>query len=68
MTKSNEPTFKQASMELEKITKSLERGELDLDEALKQFEHGLKLSKFLKSRLAAVENKVQELRAKEKAA
>lgn len=55
-------TFRSASQELEEITKKLESGQLDVDEALAAFERGLKLAQYLKKRLAEVENKVKELK------
>lgn len=37
--------FEEAMKKLEQITAELERGELSLDEAVKKFEEGIKLSK-----------------------
>ena len=38
-------SFESAMEELELIAKSLEKGDLNLDESVKQFEKGMKLSK-----------------------
>lgn len=57
-------SFEQAISELEKIIVSLEQGELPLDEALKQFEHAVKLSRISQEKLHAAEQKVQLLIAK----
>jgi exodeoxyribonuclease VII, small subunit len=40
-----EINFEEAMKKLEQITAELERGELSLDEAVKKFEEGIKLSK-----------------------
>lgn len=40
-----EINFEEAMKELEQITAELEKGDLSLDEAVKKFEEGIKLSK-----------------------
>jgi len=56
--------FAQSFAELEKIVAKFEQGEIDLDEALKEFERGLKLVQELKGRLKEVKNKVVVLKRK----
>ena len=47
--------------ELEKIVKSLEDGEPNLDESLKNFEKGISLIKVCQKELESAENKIKEL-------
>ena len=47
--------------ELENILEELESGELDLDEALKKFEKGIKLSRECQQTLEKAELKIQVL-------
>lgn len=64
MSVKKEPTFSEAFAELETLTRWFESDEFDLDKALKNFEKGLELARFCKTRLQAVENKVIELKEK----
>lgn len=57
-------SFAKAFEELEEITHWFESGDADLDEGLKKFERGLELSKLCQEKLAEVENKVKEIKAK----
>jgi exodeoxyribonuclease VII small subunit len=57
----NEPTFKEAIEELEKITASLESGELELEDSLKLFERGVELIKFCQDKLDGAQAKVEML-------
>lgn len=57
--------FEEAMAELEKIVENLEQGELSLEEALKRFEEGIKLSRFCAKRLDEVEKKVEILLTEE---
>jgi exodeoxyribonuclease VII small subunit len=57
----DEMTFKEASIELEQIVRSLEAGDLELEESLERYGRGVELLKSLKSRLAAAEQKVRVL-------
>jgi exodeoxyribonuclease VII small subunit len=57
----NEPTFKEAIEELEKITASLESGELELEESLALFERGVELIKFCQDKLDGAQAKVEML-------
>jgi exodeoxyribonuclease VII small subunit len=56
-----EPTFKQAIEELEKITDSLESGELELEKSLALFERGVELIKFCQDKLDSTETRVSAL-------
>ena len=53
--------FEKALARLEGIVEELEKGELALEEALKLFEEGMKVSKFCNSRLDEAERKVEVL-------
>ncbi|MGD8758335.1 MAG: exodeoxyribonuclease VII small subunit [Deltaproteobacteria bacterium] len=54
-------TFENAMKRLEGIVEALERGDLGLDEALKKFQEGVKLSKFCSNKLDETERKVSIL-------
>lgn len=53
--------FEEALKRLEKLVSQLEDGELELDEALRLFEEGVKLSRFCQQELKAADGKVQKL-------
>jgi len=57
----NEPTFKSAIEELEKITDSLESGELELEQSLALFERGVSLIKYCQDRLDSAQARVELL-------
>lgn len=54
-------TFEQALDELAKIVKSLEDGDMPLEESLELFERGIKLSRDCHDRLAKAERRVELL-------
>lgn len=54
-------TFEGAMKRLESIVRELESGDLSLDEALKKFQDGVKLSKFCSNKLDETEKKVSIL-------
>lgn len=54
-------TFENAVKRLESIVHDLEGGDLTLDEALKKFQEGVKLSKFCSNKLDETEKKVSIL-------
>lgn len=58
---SEELKFEKALERLEKIVEELEAGNLPLDEALKKYEEGVKLSRVLAEKLAQAEKKIQVL-------
>ncbi len=53
--------FEKKLVRLEEIVGKMERGELSLDDSLKLFEEGVKLSKECHQRLSEAENKVRIL-------
>jgi exodeoxyribonuclease VII small subunit len=55
------PKFEESLEQLEKLVEELEGGELDLDEALKRFEKGVKLSSALNASLEDANRKVEKL-------
>jgi exodeoxyribonuclease VII small subunit len=59
--KIEELTFKEASVELEQVVRSLESGELELEAALERYQRGIELLRSLRERLANAEQRVQVL-------
>jgi exodeoxyribonuclease VII small subunit len=55
------PPFEAALAQLESLVTRLESGELPLDEALRTFEQGVRLTRECQSALAAAQQKVQLL-------
>lgn len=60
-----EQTYEESMKELEQVVKDLESGELSLDESIKKFEKGMKLSKHCNSLLEDAEKKISVLIEKE---
>lgn len=56
-----EKTFEESLSELEQIASNLENGNLGLDEAIKEFEKGMKLSKECSQKLDEAEKKINIL-------
>lgn len=54
-------SFEDALNQLQEIVDSLETGQLSLDESLKKFEEGIRLSRFCNEKLMATQQKVQKL-------
>lgn len=54
-------TFKEASIELEQIVRSLESGDLELEDSLERYGRGVELLRSLRERLANAEQKVRVL-------
>jgi exodeoxyribonuclease VII small subunit len=54
-------TFEESLKKLEGIVAQLERGELPLEDSIKMFEEGMKLSASCKQELDSAESKVQVL-------
>lgn len=54
-------SFESAMEEIELIAKSLEKGDLNLDESVKQFEKGIKLSKKCNEILENAEKRISIL-------
>lgn len=63
MTKeaAEEIKFEKALERLEKLVEELESGNIPLEDALKKYEEGVKLSRILNERLTAAEKKIQVL-------
>jgi exodeoxyribonuclease VII small subunit len=55
------PAFEAALAQLEALVSRLESGDLPLDEALRTFEQGVRLTRECQSALAAAQQKVQQL-------
>lgn len=56
-----EKSFEKSLDELEKIVRKLEDGDLPLEESLKLFENGVKLSRECRERLTAAERRIEVL-------
>ena len=56
-----EMKFEEALKKLEEIVQGLESEELSLDDSLKRFEEGIKLSQICRKKLEEIEKKVQML-------
>lgn len=50
--------------ELEEIVTEFERGDIDVENGLEKFEHGLQLATQLKKQLSAVETKIETIKKK----
>ena len=59
------PDFEVALKSLETIVSQMEKGELNLEQALKQFEEGVALARLCQNALAQAELRVQELTAED---
>lgn len=57
----DELSFKEASVELEQVVRSLESGDLELEDALARYARGVELLKSLRERLSTAEQKVKVL-------
>jgi len=55
------PSFEESLKQLETVVESLEKGDLPLEESLRLFEEGMRLSAACKQELDAAEGKVQKL-------
>lgn len=61
MAESQEPTFKEKLQQLETIVNQLEQGQVPLEEALKQYKAGIKLSSELEATLKNAEQTVTQM-------
>lgn len=59
--KSTEFDFEKSLQELEKLVETMEKGDLTLEESLKQFERGIVLTRACQQALATAEQKVRIL-------
>jgi exodeoxyribonuclease VII small subunit len=57
-----EPTLQQQMAELDALLEWFDQPDIDLDEALKRFDDGIKLTEKLKTRLSSLENKINVLK------
>jgi len=55
------PSFESAMIELEELVTKIETGNLSLEESLKEFENGIKLSRICQSALKDAEQRVKIL-------
>ena len=58
---SSPPNFEQSLAELETVVRKLEDGQIGLDEALAQYEHGIRLLKVCRQSLQIAERKIMLL-------
>ena len=56
-----DPSFESAMIELEELVTKIETGNLSLEESLKEFENGIKLSRVCQSALKDAERRVKIL-------
>jgi exodeoxyribonuclease VII small subunit len=61
VSKTEETTFEEALTSLEKIVERLEKGELALEESLKLYEEGIRLSRLCHGKLEEAEGKIETL-------
>jgi exodeoxyribonuclease VII small subunit len=61
VTESEPPPFEAALKQLEEIVQRLEKGELPLEESLKLYEDGIRLSRICHSKLEEAEGKIEIL-------
>ncbi len=61
MKKTDEPTFELALQQLEQIVQKLEKGELPLEESLKLYEDGIRLSRLCHGKLEEAEGRIEML-------
>jgi len=61
VTKPEEPTFEQALLQLEQIVQKLEKGELPLEDSLKLYEEGIRLSRLCHGKLEEAEGRIEVL-------
>jgi exodeoxyribonuclease VII small subunit len=60
-----EPTFEQSLAQLEAIVNAIEEGKVGLQDAIAQYENGMKLVHRCREMLAAAETKIQQLQLAE---
>lgn len=59
--KGKEPTFEEALKKLENVVAKLESGEIMLEESIRLFEEGMKLSSICQKRLDDADRKIETL-------
>ena len=58
---SDTPSFEQALAQLEQIVQKLEKGELPLEDSLKLYEDGIRLSRLCHAKLEEAEGRIEVL-------
>ena len=61
MTSPDAPSFEQALQQLEQIVQKLEKGELPLEDSLKLYEDGIRLSRLCHAKLEEAEGRIEVL-------
>jgi exodeoxyribonuclease VII small subunit len=61
LSATEQPSFDQALAQLQQVVKTLESGELSLEDSLKAFERGVVLSRMCQQQLAVAEQKIEIL-------
>jgi exodeoxyribonuclease VII small subunit len=61
VTKTNQPTFEEALQQLEQIVQKLEKGDLPLEESLRLYEDGIRLSRLCHGKLEEAEGRIETL-------
>jgi len=61
VTKPDEPTFELALSQLEQIVQKLEKGELPLEDSLRLYEEGIRLSRLCHAKLEEAEGRIEVL-------
>ena len=61
MKKTDEPTFEQALLQLEQTVQKLEKGDLPLEDSLKLYEDGIRLSRLCHGKLEEAEGRIEML-------
>lgn len=61
MARKATPNFEQSLADLEQLVETMEKGELSLEESLKQFEKGIALAASCQQALQQAEQKVEQL-------
>jgi exodeoxyribonuclease VII small subunit len=56
-----QPSFEAALQKLEEIVQKLEKGELPLEESLKLYEEGIRLSRLCHGKLEEAEGRIEQL-------
>ncbi|MEN9389221.1 MAG: Exonuclease small subunit [Candidatus Parcubacteria bacterium] len=62
MTKSKDINLNDAFLRLEQITALIESEDLDLEKSIPLMKEGLELAKYIKLRLTALENEIEEIK------
>ena len=62
MPSKNDPTLQQQLADLDAVLAWFDKSDIDLDEALAKFDHGVKLAESAKNKLTQLENKISVLK------